>query len=159
MKVQADNGKWYTRDHPHEIISEYVMRFDEIRHWMKEFRDNPDYGWTSKAALERALTITKNGLNRKLTTGWIWPKEQVRLTHRIRDILDGRVVPKMIGKRLQAVIVDPPEPPKLSRPTSIKMFATVKGLSFLPPPKPVKIPDFKNAFAHASVYDPHKKGR
>jgi hypothetical protein len=152
VKVDGGNGKWYTRDHPHEIHSPHIMRFEEIRDWMREFLSNPAYGWTEYggiAALERSLGMNKNSLKKKLTTAWIWPKEQVRLTSRIRDILDGRIVPRRISKnRMEGVYVDPPQPPNVPRKRSVKIAVQVGKLTMLPQDHraPMRLPDFKKAF-------------
>jgi hypothetical protein len=103
MKIQGKDGNWYTRDHPHEIINPKVMRFEEIRGWLKELSTNPAYGWTDggRRGLERALGMAPKTLPDKLRWSWIWPKEQVRLTARINDILQGYIVPKKFGKRTE----------------------------------------------------------
>jgi hypothetical protein len=158
MKVRGSNGKMYTRDHPHEIHSPHIMRFEEIRGWLRELSTNPAYGWTAyggKAALERALGMGQGVLRHKLTLAWIWPKEQVRLTARIRDILDGRVVPKrMSAQRMEGVYVDPPQPPQVPRPREVTIAVQVGKVKFLPKDHkaPMRLPDFKNAFQDVSFW-------
>jgi hypothetical protein len=164
MKVQAKNGRWYTRDHPHEIISAHVMRFEVIRAWLKEFSTNEEYGWYpgGLSGLERALGMSKASLINKLSIGWIWPREQVRLTARINDVLQGYIVPKRFGTRVDGVWTDPPLPPVvLSKPREIKFQVKNGALSFLaqdmsPPPK---LPQFKDAFRNVSFWDPEKSPR
>lgn len=156
-KVRARNGKLYTRDHPHEIISPNIMRFAEIRDAMRELL-KPEYGW-NQAALDRALGFTSQGeISRILRAGWIWPKQQMRLTIRIRQIREGYIVPRMVGRRLDGVYVDPPIPPKVSTERCLKLRATLKGLEFVaqdyrPPPK---LPSFARAFAEALPWNPKK---
>lgn len=167
IKIDGGNGKFYTRDHPKEIISEHVMRFEEIRGWFRELSTNPDYGWTSfggRAGLSRALGMGPGSLSRRLSAGWIWPREQVKFTHRIRAIVEGNVVPVKRGRQVHGVYVHPPQPPQLTR-REIKLRAIlpqhlnggrVKLVShpLAPPPQ---IPDFKNAFKHVPLWDPDKK--
>lgn len=163
LKVDGGNGKLYTRDHPHEIISPHVMRFDEIRFWIKELSTNPAYGWKPGGglALERSLGMTAHSTKRILTTGWIWPKTQVRLTARIREILDGYIVPtRFAGNRVDGVYKDPPEPRVIpEQPRTLKIQAGINGLRFLaqdhrPPPR---LPSFKRAFSEAIEWNPDKK--
>jgi hypothetical protein len=162
-KVNGGNGKWYTKNHPHEIISPYVMRFEEIRGWLKELSTNPEYGWTpgGVSGLMRALGMTPGSLKRKLTVGWIWPKEQVRLTARIKEILDGHIVPKRFGQRVEGAYVDPPVPPNVAeKPRSIAIrIVPGKGVSFRaqdcrPPPR---LPSFARAFSEAIEWNTDKK--
>lgn len=164
-KVIGSNGKTYTRDHPHEIISPHVMTFQEIRFWMKELSTNAAYGWANKgvAGLARALGMGEGAtLQSKLTVRWIWPKEQVRLTARIREILAGHLVPRKFGKRTEGVYVNPPQPPAVTPPRMIRLTATPGKLELRaqdnrPPPK---MPAFHRAFAEAIRWDPDaKKGR
>lgn len=164
MKVQAPNGRFYTRDHPHEIINHRVMRYDEIRSWLKELSTNPEYGWTrygGRAALERALGVSPGAIRRVLSTHWIWPKQQVKFTARIKDIIEGRIVPRVVPTsphEFDGVYVDPPEPPKLSKPKTIKMHALPgQGLKFGPNPKPkITLPAFKEIFENVPFWDPEK---
>jgi hypothetical protein len=162
MKVDGGNGKFYTRDHPREIISPHVMRFEEIRFWLQELSTNPAYGWTpgGVAGLVRALGMTPGSLKRKLTVGWIWPKEQVRLTARIKEILDGYIVAKRSGQRVEGAYVDPPVPPNVGKkPRSIAIrIVPGKGVSFLAQDMrpPLRLPSFKNAFAEAIEWNPDK---
>ena len=162
MKALGSNGKLYTRDHPHEIISPHVMGFDEIREHLRELTTNPEYGW-NVAGLERALGMNRGTLRDKLRAAWIWPKEQVRLTARIRDILDGRVVPRRLGRQIEGVVVDPPQPPRISlKPRVLNMHASVgpRGPQVLraPPPKPsMQLPSFKDVFKNAPYWDPEAK--
>ena len=163
MKVQAQNGKFYTRDHPHEIISPKVMRFEEIRSWLKELSTNPEYGWTEyggRAALERALGTSPGAIRRVLATHWIWPRQQVKFTARIRDIIEGRIVPRRLGQsrhEFDGVYVDPPQPPKVNKPRTLKMHALPgEGLKFGANPRPhVILPAFKEIFEHVPFWNPH----
>ena len=163
MKFTTARGNVITRDHPHEIISPFVMTFETIRWWLKELSTNKEYGWYPKgrAGLERALGMANGAIKWKLEDRWIWPKEQVRLTARINDIIDGRIVPKKIlirGKRgaprIEGVVTDPPQPPKVTRPREIRMNATLKGISFVPPPKRMVLPAFKEVFKDVRVWNP-----
>jgi hypothetical protein len=158
MKVLGSNGKYYTRDHPKEIISPHVMRFEEIRYWLRELSTNPAYGWVPKGknGLERALGMGKNTIRKKLTIMWIWPKEQVRLTARIRDILDGRVVPRRFsGSRVDGVYVDPPQPPVVNRARTVSIAVEVGPLRMLPKDhkRPMKLPEFRDAFKNVVTWD------
>lgn len=165
MKVTDHRGKSKTRDHPHEIVSPHIMRFDEIRHWLKELKTNPAYGWFpgGRHGLERALGMHVDSLNAKLDTGWIYPREQVRLTHRIRDILEGRIVPRKFGKygRVEGVVVDTPVPPvppeKQLR--LIKLKVQVGRVNFLPQDwrPPQGIPQVREAFKNVTFWDPDAK--
>jgi hypothetical protein len=164
-KVDGGNGRMYTRDHPHEIISPYVMRFTEIRAWLKELSTNKEYGWYpgGVSGLARALGMSSGGvIKHKLTTDWIWPKEQVRLTARIRDIIDGRIVPRRTRNRVDGVYCDPAVPPVVAdKPRTIHLRATVAGLDFMPVDhKPLpKLPCFRSAFAEAIWWDPDSRRR
>lgn len=164
MRVDGGNGRWYTRDHPHEIISPHVMRFEEIREWIKILTTDPAYGWCpgGVSGLGRACGYADpSALTGKLKLRWIWPKEQVRLTARIREILDGVIVPtRFAGGRVEGVYTDDPRPPVLpsARPRTIRMAATLGGLTFLaqdyrPPPR---LPDFKNAFRQVPTWNPER---
>ena len=159
MRVQGSNGKWYTRDHPHEIISPHIMRFEEIRWWLKELSTNPEYGWTEKGGvggLERALGMGVGIIRHKLRVAWIWPKEQVRLTSRIRDVIEGRVVPRKIGRKWEGVCVDPPQPPQVSdKPKSVKIAVQIGSLKMLPQDHrpPMRLPDFKDACRTAPTWN------
>lgn len=159
MKVQAPNGRWYTRDHPHEIISPRVMRFEVIRYWLKELSENPAYGWTDggRAGLSRALGMQASGtIAYKLAFGWIWPKEQVRLTARINDILQGYIVPKRFGARVDGVWTDPPTPVVVPKVREIKFQVHNGAPKFLAQDQAprMKLPDFKEAFRNVSFWDP-----
>jgi hypothetical protein len=161
-KVDGGYGKWYTKNHPHEIISPYVMRFEEIRGWLKELSTNPEYGWTpgGVSGLMRALGMTPGSLKRKLTVGWIWPKEQVRLTARINDILQGYIVPTRITKvRVEGVITDPPRPPQVAAPRRLHFTATAGKLNLTPHAHrpPPRLPSFARAFSEAIEWNPDKK--
>jgi hypothetical protein len=170
MKVRARNGRMYMRDHPHEVISPYVMRFEEIRTHLKELSTNPDYGWTGyggRAGLERALGMAPRTLKDKLDHAWIWPgPEQQRLTHRIRDILEGRIVPRRFAaNRVEGVLADPPQPPKLSEKPRVLNFHVTIGphgphLHRVPGPKPTfTMPNFKEAFKDAIDWNHDSKRR
>jgi hypothetical protein len=154
-----------TRDHPHEIISPHIMRFEEIRGWLREFSTNPEWGWMNRGlrGLGRALGMaSKTSIERKLTTGWIWPKEQVRLTARINDIRQGYIVPTLFGNRTDGVWTDPPRPPVVrEKPKSIALRATVKGSILVAhDQKPaMKLPAFRRSFAEAPFWDPDNKRR
>lgn len=164
-KVQRpDTGEWVTRNHPHEILSPHVMRFEEIRYWLKELSQNKAYGWKpgGKAGLCRALGInTPASLDEKLVWRWIWPREQVRLSARIREILDGYIVPTrgtgVRRSRVDGVYTDPPRPPAVKPPRVISIRATPGGgIAFLPPghkPRP-RMPSFSRAFAEAVPWFP-----
>jgi hypothetical protein len=162
MKTQGKDGKFYTRDHPHEIINPKVMTFETIRFWLKELSTNPDYGWTDRGrrGLERALGMAPKTLPDKLVWSWIWPKEQVRLTARINDILQGYIVPKKFGKCTEGVLTDPPVPPVTTpKPRVLHMQVSVAGIKFLahdqrPPPK---LPSFKDVFKNVQSWDPDKR--
>jgi hypothetical protein len=161
-KVDGGNGKLYTRDHPHEIISPYVMTFEEIRGWLRELSTNPEYGWTpgGVAGLVRALGMTPGSLKRKLTVGWIWPKEQVRLTARINDVLQGHIVPRRITKvRVEGVVIDPPRPPQVMPIRRLQFRATPGRLNLTPHVRrqPMGLPSFHRAFAEAIEWNPDKK--
>lgn len=154
-------GKWYTRNHPKEIISPHVMTFDEIRFWIKELSTNPAYGWAKGgvAGLSRAMGYSvPSSMTDKLTTRWIWPKEQVRLTARVGEILEGYIVPTRFGQRVDGVYTDPPVPPVVNYPRSIRCQANIAGLKFLAHDmRPaMKLPSFKNAFAEAIEWNPDK---
>jgi hypothetical protein len=158
-KVIGKSGRLVTRDHPHEILSPRVMRFAEIRHWLAELSTNPAYGWTNGgiAALSRALGMKDpRHIGYKLKYSWIWPKEQVRLTARITDILDGRIVPRRMGRRIEGMYVDPPEPRCVPAPLRrIVLTATPAGMTLKAPhlrPRP-HLPAFKDAFADALRWD------
>ena len=151
MKVDGGNGKFYTRDHPHEIISPHIMRFDEIRFWMVELPAH--HGW-AKVALERALGMTKGSLKRRLTVGWIWPREQKRFTARLREIMDGHLVMRRIDGKLQPVYVEAPVPLELRQPAGLTLYASIRGLSFQAPPPRPKLPDAKNAFKNVATWNP-----
>jgi hypothetical protein len=156
VKVLGSNGKYYTRDHPHEIISPHVMTFETIRFWMRELTSNPEYGWT-KAGLERTLGIPAATLKQRLTVKWIWPKEQVRFTARLNEILEGRIVPRLVGarQRQEGVYVDPPQPPKVSATKELKFTTRIKGLPFAD--RPGALPQFGQAFRGVAMWDPDKK--
>jgi hypothetical protein len=164
QKVLDSTGRLVTRDHPHEIISPHVMRFEEIRWWLKELSTNPAYGWTDGGGkgLVRALGATggKSWIRGKLSTYWIWPREQVRLTARINDILQGYIVPRRFpGHRVEGVITNPPRPPQ-AVPVRRLHFTALPGRLQLtahdskPPPK---LPSFARAFSEAIEWDPDKK--
>jgi len=160
-------GKYFTKDHPHEIINPRVMRFEEIRWWIKELSTNPEWGWVPGgfAGLSRALGYSDaNSVRRKLTTAWIWPKEQYRLTARINDIREGFIVPtRLKGGRVEGVYHDPPIPPVVKdKPKSINFEIDVKGrLKVLPishvHTPPPKMPNFRRAFEEAIYWNPDKK--
>ncbi len=161
VKVDGGNGKLYTRDNPHEIINPRVMRFEEIRGWLKELSTNPEYGWTpgGVAALVRSLGMPPHSLHRKLSTGWIWPKEQVRLTARIREILDGYIVPTRYpnSTRVDGVYHDPPIPPVVTpKPKTISFGIRDGKVSFNPTDMrpPPKLPNFRRAFEVATYWNP-----
>lgn len=163
MKVDGGNGKFYTRDHPHEIISPYVMTFETIRFWIKELSTNPEYGWKPGGghALERSLGMTKGSTKRLLTVGWIWPRQQVRLTARIREILDGYIVPRRLGLRTEGVYTNPPQPPVTtvkSRAIKMQALPTI-GLRFVAQDHgpPLRLPNFQRAFSEAIEWSPDKK--
>jgi hypothetical protein len=162
VKVQAKNGRWYTRDHPKEIIKDGVMTFEEIRHWLKELSTNPDYGWTKRgvAGLERALGMLKSSLDDKLDHAWIWPREQVRLTMRINSIREGYIVPRRFpgrgGGKTEGVWTDPPKPPTVKESRVLRGTATPGGVRFAPPPKLPGLPSFATVFQNISTWDPTK---
>jgi hypothetical protein len=160
-------GKWYSRNHPHEIISPHVMRFAEIRHWLKELSTNPEYGWLPHGlyGLARALGWTdKNSIREKIEWRWIWPKEQIRLTARIREILDGHIVPtypKRIGRagrpRCDGVYTDPPRPPVVHVPRVLKLQASLSGRITSAPGSLVaapRLPNFSKVFERIRTWDP-----
>ncbi len=158
-------GKYFTRDHPHEIINPRVMRFEEIRWWLKELSTNPEWGWYPQggAALARSLGMSHglSSIKRILTTGWIWPKMQVRLTARINDIREGYIVPtRFKGGKVEGVYHEPPIPPVVKEPTkTLRLNVGIGGFSFLPTTHaaPPKMPDFKRAFAEAIYWNPDEK--
>jgi hypothetical protein len=158
MKVDGGNGKMYTRDHPHEIISPYVMRFEEIRDTIRMLLQNPETGWC-RAGLERALGLNKTRITRLLTVGWIWPKEQVRLTHRLREILEGRIVPQLVGRKQEGVYVDPSRPvviPKRIDPRIVRGHVTLNGLTLHPrvESRPPPLPEFRSIFRDVPEWEP-----
>lgn len=162
MKVDGGNGKFFTRDHPHEIISPHVMTFEVIRFWLRELSTNPEYGWHGGGVLglERSLGMTPQSMRRKLTVGWIWPKEQVRLTARINDILNGYIVPKRFGNRVDGVWTDPPMPPVASaKPRVLNLKVGVRGFVVVTAQtkKPLAMPEFRDAFRNVSFWDPDSK--
>jgi hypothetical protein len=161
-KVDGGNGKLYTRDHPHEIISPHVMRFAEIREWLRILSTDPAYGWYpgGRSGLQRALGMTPTGIERKLSTGWIWPKEQVRITARIRDVLSGYIVPTRFGNRVEGVITDPPRPPIVGNAPKFIHLSAKPGavrLKAHDAPAAFKLPSFSRAFSEAIVWDPDSK--
>jgi hypothetical protein len=153
MKVDNGNGTIITRDHPHEIIAPGILRFDEIRWWIRELMTNPDYGWSDKgvSGLGRAMGYAEKwSLPSKLRGRWIWPREQIRLTARIREIREGYIVPRRFGQRTEGVWADPPQPPVLraARPLNVRLHATIGGLKMVPTdrkPGP-SLPQFGEAF-------------
>jgi hypothetical protein len=162
MRIPGKDGKMYTRDHPHEIVSPYVMTFETIRFWMRELYTNPEYGWApgGRAGLERALGMGAATMKDKLRWSWIWPKEQVRLTARINDILEGRIVPtKFKGGKTEGVWTDPPTPPIVkSVPRKPLVLRAVLGQSILSaPPAPVyrsqQMPQFSEAFKNVQFWN------
>jgi len=163
LKVLGSNGRWYDQDHPREIISPYILRYAEIRYWVREFRDNPAYGWCErggKMALERSLGLSKDTLKNMLKAGWIWPSQQKGLTSRIRDILDGRIVPRRFGAaRMEGVISDPPEPPQIVRPRTVKIAVQLGPLKLLAQDdrRPMRMPDLRDVFKNVRMFDPDKK--
>jgi hypothetical protein len=163
-KVDGGNGRLYTRDHPHEIISPHIMRFKEIRQWIETLMREPAYGWTDGgvAGLSRALGFSSpSSMTRRLTTAWIWPKEQVRISARIREILDGYIVPQRFGARVDGVYTDPPRPPAVGQTAkSVRIRAAPGQLRFVPhAAPPMKLPSFSRAFAEAIDWDPDAKKR
>lgn len=164
-KIDGGNGRLYTKDHPHEIISPHIMRFKEIREWLTVLTNEPAYGWTDGgvAGLSRALGFsTPSSMIRKLTTAWIWPKEQVRISARIRQVLDGYIVPQRFGLRVDGVYTDPPRPPAVgNRPKCVTIRAAPGRLQYAPPhaSPPMKLPSFARAFSEAIVWDPDAKKR
>jgi hypothetical protein len=161
MKVDGGNGKFYTRDHPKEIISDKVMRFEVIRNWMRILSTDPAYGWVPGGldGLSRALGMGTGGVKRKLSTAWIWPREQVRFTARINEIIDGYIVPKRFGRRVDGVYTDPPKPPNVKVPRRLILQAQVGGLRVLTAPRsaPPQMPAFKDAFKDVSFWNPDRK--
>jgi hypothetical protein len=163
-KVDGGNGKLYTRDHPHEIISPHVMRFAEIREWIHELSTNAEYGWYpgGRAGLSRALGFSfPDGMTHCLSTAWIWPKQQMRLTARIQEILAGYIVPTRFGtNRVDGVYTDPPKPPSiLARARCVKIRALPGRLRYVVPDErpAMKLPSFSRAFAEAIFWDPNAK--
>jgi hypothetical protein len=165
MKVVTASGFAFTRDHPHEIISPNVMRFEEIREWLRTLSTDPAYGWFPGGihGLQRSLGMnSKYAIKSKLTRTWIWPREQVRLTARINDILDGYIVPtRFPNKRVEGVYTDPPRPPVINRPRVIHGQATVAGLTLSahrikPPPR---LPEFRDAFVNVPTWQLSEKSR
>ncbi len=159
-------GKYYTRDHPHEIINPRVMRFEEIRWWLKELSTNPEWGWCpgGVAGLERSLGMGKCKLKSKLKTSWIWPREQFRFTARINDIREGYIVPtRFKGGKVEGVYHDPPIPPVVKdKPKSINFSINASGRLTVNAPThvhtpPPKMPDFKRAFEEAIYWNPDEK--
>jgi hypothetical protein len=164
MRKLLPSGRGYfTIDHPYEVIREGVMRFAEIRAWMSELKDNPDYGWGGRggtAGLERALGLDPAQLIRKIRTHWIFPKEQFRLTKRIEDILQGYIVPHRYGiGRVDGVFTDPPVPPTIRERKMLSLRVTVRGISQAPAREAPQIPSFGTVFDHVSYWDPDKNAR
>lgn len=165
--IEPRSGRLVTRNHPHEIISPHVMRFEDIRYWLRELSTNPAYGWYpgGVAGLVRALGMSSHGtLKEKLVWRWIWPREQVRLSARIREILDGYIVP-VRGKgamrpRVDGVFVDPPRPPNVKRQKVLKFHATVGGgftHSTQGRGESRPLPSFSRAFAEAMPWSGDEK--
>jgi hypothetical protein len=164
MYQRPGSSKWVQKDHPHEIISPHIMRFDEIREWLKVLAHDPQYGWTEyggRAGLEYALGFTGKCMIVAIERGrWIFPWEQVRLTSRINDIIEGRIVPKRFdGRTVRGVYCDPPQPPVVKAVKSVRMQAIGGQLKLLgeghrvAPP----LPDFRHAFERAPYWNPDKK--
>lgn len=162
--LNTRTGELVTLNHPHEIISPHVMTFTEIRGWLKELSTNPAYGWMpgGGSGLARALGIgSYTTLKEKLVWRWIWPREQVRLSARIREILDGYIVP-VRGQganklRVDAVYTDPPKPPGVVQPKVLKLCAVPGGGLKRQHPgsrRRPSMPSFSRAFAEAIPWFP-----
>jgi hypothetical protein len=157
VRVLAKNGRYYTRDHPHEIIAPGVMRFEEIRHWMREFSTDPAYGWTGRGlnGLKRALGMHTSVAD-KLGVAWIWPREQVRLTRRIELIREGFIVPRRFGQRVDGVWTDPPCPPRVGEKKVIRMSVGIQGVQMRAAQVHSRLPAFGSIVDHAMVWNPLK---
>jgi hypothetical protein len=118
------------------------MSFAELRYWLGQLLDNPDYGIANvpggKAALARAMAIAPQGLRSKLNEGWIYPSEQTRMTRTIMRIRMGEMVLKSDPLRSRSayfVAQDPPKPPVPARREARWSFAPgSRGLSRVPEP-------------------------
>lgn len=130
----------------------------EICHWIEELAHNPHWGWAqNKANLGRALGFTtypRSSMLSKLRRSWIYPTEQVRLSERIRLIVNGYLVPNYEGKRATYEYVNPPRPPA-KPPAKYRVSVNGQGAMFHVEPfqAPVaSLPDFKSVFAKARLW-------
>jgi hypothetical protein len=88
------------------------MSCDEIRWWLCELRRR---GWNS-SELQRALAIRGNIGHKASGRAWIYPTEQIRMSHVLRRIISGELVlgpPRWTSHstwRCDAMLATRPEP-------------------------------------------------
>ena len=149
-----------SRDHPVEVIRDDVMSFAELRYWLGQLMDNPDYGIANvpggKAALARAMAIPQSGLRSKLAEGWIYPSEQTRMTRTIMRVRMGEMVLKRDPLRPRSayfVVQNPPKPPiSASREARWAFKPGSKGLTRVPEPTYTpSTPSLQGLFNRAKV--------
>ena len=123
-----------------------VMSCEEIRWWIMEVWKRQ--GWGSNV-LARYLGMHKNATTprrKALGVEWIYPREQIRFSHRLDRIISGEVVcrpgrrgwPKYgVGVRGEAVLADVPKPLEQPRTWAWDM----KRQRLVPvPPRPMHLP-------------------
>lgn len=110
----------FPNEHP-RLYAPDCLSCDEIRFYLKQLIENPDFGWShAYRALEAAFGMeepAKHRLRQKLRRSWIYPGEQIRFSRVTREILAGTLVPKLLpdGKKGRVVWM----PARAARPVPI----------------------------------------
>jgi len=136
-----------------------VLSCEQIRWWLRELSDNPHWGWArNRSNLARALGFhgehAYENMRNKNTGAWIYPSEQIRLSIRIRLILNGHIVPDYNRRPHSYIYANPPRPvapppAKLAVSTS-RTGPRLKVERFEPPSQ--RLPDFREVFNNAKLW-------
>lgn len=141
-----------------EFRNPEILSCEEIKHWIRELAYNPHWGWSqNKTNLGRALGFaeySKASMLSKLRRGWIYPTEQVRLSERIRLIVNGYLIPNYNERPASYEYVNPPRP-KAKPPGKFRVSIGSEGPMFhveqFKAPT-VEMPDFKSVFERARLW-------
>lgn len=141
-----------------EFRNPEILSCQEIQYWIRELSSNPSWGWAqNKTNLGRALgfaKFSKASMLSKLRKSWIYPTEQVRLSERIRLIVNGYLIPNYDVKPATYEYVNPPRPPA-KPPAKFRVSVGSDGPMFhveqFKAPT-VGMPDFKSVFQSARLW-------
>lgn len=144
---------------PVQLKDGQTLSCEQIRWWLKELSENPHWGWSrNKSNLARALGFRGDyafeNMRNKNTGAWIYPSEQVRLSVRIRLLVNGHIIPDYSRKPHNYAYANPPRP-VAPPPAQLAVSTHRNGPNlavrrFEAPPS--TLPDFKSVFKNARLW-------